>query len=100
MANNDWKLVMDDNYIDDVKTYINAAAGDANRKLDVLIETVKKASAEGCIDGMTAEALRLFSDRLSKMSDVILEYGNECVKLIEKFYDEIEGIDDNLYIER
>ena len=59
MANNSWNLVMDDNYINEVKSYVISASTDANDKLEVLIETLNRASAEGCTDGKTAEMLKL-----------------------------------------
>lgn len=97
MANNSWNLVMDDNYINEVKSYVISASTDANDKLEVLIETLNRASAEGCTDGKTAEMLKLFSERVSNLSGLILKYGQECVSLAEQFYDEIDTIDENLY---
>lgn len=101
MANNscpsDMQLILDDNYISEVRTYINAAAIDANRKLDVLIETLKKASADGCIKGETAEVLKLFAERTSQLSGLILEYGKECASLADEFLSTIDNIDGDLY---
>lgn len=90
-------LVVDDNYINDVKTYIISAATDANDKLELLIKTVNRASSEGCVDGKTAEMLKLYSERVSQLSGLILKYGKECVSLADQFYEKIDKIDENLY---
>lgn len=101
MANNicrdDWQLIVDDDYITAVQTYINAATVDANSKLEVLIETLNKACSDGCVSGETAEVLKIFSDRTSQLSGLILEYGNECETLVGEFLNTIDEIDKELY---
>lgn len=91
------ELILYDEYISDAKSYLVAAALDANRKLDILIETLKKVCSESVVEGETAKALKEFSDRTAQLSGLIYEYGTECVNLINEFFETIDDIDGNLY---
>ena len=91
------ELILYDDYISDAKSYLVAAATDANNKLNVLIGTLKKVCSESVVEGETAKALKEFSDRTAQLSGLIYEYGTECVNLINEFFSTIDDIDGNLY---
>ena len=92
-----FNLIVDDDYINSVKTYLNVAADDANKMVETLIETINRASTDSCISGKTAEALKSLADRVSMLSGVVLEYGKECSNLADSFLKEIDKLDGDLY---
>lgn len=97
MIKSEMQLVLDDDYIKHVRSYFDATSRDADRKLNVLIECLNNACEDGVISGKTADVLKQFSDRASKLSGVILEYGKTCSKFAQEFFDTIDKIDEKLY---
>ena len=91
------RLAVDDAFYTDMRIYFKNTGEKTAMQLEELTKNIRSVCALGVQDGETAEALRLFLERASSLSELALSFSNEAARLMESFDKTINEVDGRLY---
>lgn len=90
-------FVLDDTYIEEMEIFFLDCAEIAQAQLDELSEKLTAACDYGIMEGNTAKYLRLYTERVLGLKNLIYEYGKKCSEMLKDFREHIDRVDQHLY---
>lgn len=83
------KVVVDDNYINEMAEYFDRQGKQLQGMIDSYIDAIRKVTENGIVQGDTADRLKSYLAYAEKLKQVVLEVSTEARDLASSYLEEI-----------